>query len=467
MTETQPKIVIVGAGPAGVRAAQTLVAHGLRPTVIDEAPQSGGQIYRQQPPGFKRPRKALYGMEADKARAVHETFSALADRIDHRPDTLVWNVKDNIAYTLGPDGVARIPYDALLLATGAMDRVVPLPGWTLPGVFTMGGAQVALKAQGCGIGKRVVLLGSGPLLYLVAYQYAHAGAEVAAVLDTARLGDALPVIPGLLAGRTTFLKGLWYQNWLRLAGIPLRRGITPLAIEGDGRVEAVRYRDVSGRERRIACTAFAFGWSVKPECQLAELAGCDMAFDALARQWLPETDHDGRASAAGVYLAGDGAGVLGADAAEFRGELAALALLADRGVAVPGGRQRRLRRELRRLTRFREALERALPFPDDLAPSLPDETIICRCEVIRAGEIREALRLAPEEINRAKAYTRIGMGRCQGRTCGIAAAQILAATLGVPLAEVGRLRGQSPIKPLPIGAAALAAIEDPERAASI
>lgn len=467
MSAASPHILVVGAGPAGVRAAETLVAHGLRPIVIDEAPRSGGQVYRQQPPGFRRPSKTLYGFEAKKASAVHGSFAALQGKIDHRPETVVWNIENRTAYTLGPEGVERIPYDSLLLATGAMDRIVPFPGWTTPGVFTLGGSQVALKAQGCAIGKRVVFLGTGPLLYLVSYQYAHAGAEVAAALDTARLADALPVIPGLLAGRGTFLKGLWYQNWLRLKGIPLARGITPVAVERDGRVEAVRYRTAGGRERHVACDALAFGWGVKSECQLAELAGAEMAFDPLARQWLPTVDTDGRATTKGLYLAGDGASVMGADAAELRGELAALALLEDRGIAVPKRRQKKLRAVLRRLMRFRAALEHALPFPDGLAPSLPDDTIVCRCEIIRAGDIRAGHALSPQEINRAKAFTRIGMGRCQGRVCGIAAAQILAYELGVPLAEVGRLRGQAPIKPLPIGVAALAAVEDPERAVSI
>ncbi len=460
-------ILIIGAGPAGTRAAEVLARHGLRPIVVDEAPASGGQVYRRQPAGFRRTAKLRYGFEAAKAEALHATFDALSERVDYRPDTSVWSVENNVAFTLGPGGVARIPFDALLLCTGGVDRILPIPGWTLPGAFTLGGAQIALKAQGCAIGKRVAFLGSGPLLYLVAYQYAHAGATVAAVLDTARFSDALPVIPGLLAGGTTLAKGLWYQNWLRFKGIPLRRGVRPIAVDGEDHVSGLRYRDVRGRERRVECDAMAFGWGVKPECQLAELAGCEMRFDAMARQWLPECDAEGRSSATGVYLAGDGAGVMGADAAEYRGELAALALLADRGMAADAARRDHLKTRLRRLMRFRIALERALPYPEGLAAALADDTIVCRCEGVTAGDIRQGQSLEPDEINRAKAYTRLGMGRCQGRMCGIAAAEILAHRKGVSLAEVGRLRGQAPIKPLHIGIGGAAAEDDPERAASI
>ena len=181
------RVLVVGAGPAGSRAAETLVKHGVRPIVIDEAPRNGGQIYRQQPEGFTRPARTLYGLEAKKATHLHDGFAALAGRVDYRPETLVWNLWSGIAYTMGPGGPEEVPYDALLLATGAMDRAMPLPGWTLPGVYSMGGAQVALKYQACAIGRRVAFCGTGPLLYLVAYQYKHAGAEVVAVLDTSRL----------------------------------------------------------------------------------------------------------------------------------------------------------------------------------------------------------------------------------------------------------------------------------------
>ena len=467
LTGDQSRVLVVGAGPAGTRAAETLFAHGVEPVVVDEGARSGGQIYRRPPEGFKRPAAALYGFEARKAQAVHAALDGLRKRIDYRPNTLIWNIGGGVAQALGPEGIERIGFDALILATGAMDRVIPFPGWTLPGVFTMGGSQVALKAQGCAIGDPVVFMGTGPLLYLVAYQYVHAGARVAAVLDTSHVSQAIPVLPGLLRGGRTFAKGLWYMAWLRAAGVPVRAGVAPVAAEGNASLEAVRYRDRRGREHRIACTGLGIGYSVKSEVQLAELAGCEMVFDPLAQQWLPQADEDGRALPGSVYLAGDGAGVAGADAAELCGRLAALALLADRGIATDRALQTRLRAKLRRIMRFRNALERALPAPFHLARALPDETVICRCEAITAGDIRQGRALDPAEMNRAKAFTRVGMGRCQGRVCGPAAAQILAAARGCKVEEVGRLRGQAPVKPLVIRAGAEAAVEDRSRAASI
>ncbi len=449
---TGPRVLIVGAGPAGSRAAAVLAAAGLRPVVVDEAPRSGGQVYRRPPRDCHRPAKDLYGFEAAKALDLHRAFDGLGEAVDYRPETLVWNVHDGEACTRHSDGtLERIPYDAALLATGAMDRIIPFPGWTTPGVYTLGAAQIAYKYQGCAIGSCVALLGTGPLLYLVAYQYATHGAEVAVVLDTARLSDGVRALPDLLWGGATFAKGLYYRSWLALHGIPLRNGVTPIGVDGEDRVRALRYRDSRGREHHLACDALAFGYSLRSETQLADLLGCAFEFDPLGYQWRPRADGDGRASIKSVYLAGDGAGISGADAADRRGELAALALLADHGQAVDTRRVARLRRELARLQRFRRGLETAFPFPRRLAEGLGDDVLLCRCESIKAGEFRaQAHGLGAAEVNRAKAFSRVGMGRCQGRVCHTAAAEVLAEQLGCEAAAVGRLRGQAPIKPLPI-----------------
>jgi bacterioferritin-associated ferredoxin len=171
-------------------------------------------------------------------------------------------------------------------------------------------------------------------------------------------------------------------------------------------------------------------------------------------------DAAGRSSVRGVYLAGDGAGIMGADAAEWAGERAALALLADNGVAVDVARAAELERKLGKLAGFREGLERAFPVPRDWAAHAPDELVVCRCENITAGTLRQTVAAAgADEMNRLKALSRVGMGRCQGRMCGAAAAEILAQATGLPLQQVGRLRGQAPIKPIPIHLAAAPSAE--------
>lgn len=446
----EPAVIVVGAGPAGTRAAQRLVAAGLRPIVLDEGERSGGQIYRRQPEGFTRPPEALYGTEAPKAVALHAAFEALLPRIDHRPGTLAFAISDGAVLAIRQGDVVRLPYRALILTTGATDRIMPVPGWTLPGVFSLGAAQIALKAQACAIGQRPVFIGTGPLLYLVAYQYMKAGVAVQAVLDTSRFGLRLRALPALLARAGVLAQGLRYTLALRRAGVKLLTGVVPLGIDGTGRVQSIRFRDGSGRDQEMACDAVGMGYGLRSETQLADLAGCRFRFDQVARQFLPEVDEDGRSSVPGVYLAGDGALVRGADAAEAAGRLAALAAMHDLGLHAPGAECRNLRRELAVMSRFREGLESAFPWPAQLAAGLPDDTLVCRCEAITAGEIRHAASaLDAPEVNRAKAFNRVGMGRCQGRMCGLAGAEVLAAARGVPVAQVGRLRGQAPVKPLP------------------
>ena len=300
--------------------------------MVDEGARSGGQIYRRPPEGFKRPAAALYGFEARKAEAVHAALDGLRERIDYRPGTLIWNIEGRVALALGPAGVERIAFDALILATGAMDRVIPFPGWTLPGVFTMGGSQVALKAQGCAIGDPVVFMGTGPLLYLVAYQYVHAGAHVAAVLDTSHLSQAIPVFPGLLWGARTLAKGLWYMTWLRAAGVPVRAGPRP-SRRRRRRLEAVTLSrtgaaastgsPATARTRRL--TASGRG--------TAELRAGRWRSTRSAPHGCRRRDEDGPAPRSSIYLGRRGRTCrrrCGGGAADG---LAALALLADKGSA--------------------------------------------------------------------------------------------------------------------------------------
>jgi NADPH-dependent 2,4-dienoyl-CoA reductase/sulfur reductase-like enzyme len=449
---TDETIVVVGAGPAGMRAALTLAEHGLRPVLIDEAMRSGGQIYRRPPVEIDhiRPIEKLYGFEAKKARRLHQAFDAEFDRIDYRPGSTIWSVDEERVSFIRDGRPHHIAWDRLVLATGAMDRIIPLPGWELPGCFSLGAAQIALKAQAVGIGARVAFFGTGPLLYLVAYQYAKAGFDVAAVLDTSGMPSAGAVLK-LARGGATFAKGLYYTAWLMAHGITIERGIRPIAIVSDdeGAVGGLRYLDARGNEKRIEAPAVAFGYGLKPETQSTDLLGLDFAYDEKQRQWLPVSDPFGRSSNPKIYLAGDGAHVRGADIAELAGEQAALALLGDASRPVSQTRIDRLDRQIRSADPFRDGLEMAFPFPVELARSMPAETMLCRCEGLRAGAVRSAITETGEcDINRVKAFTRLGMGRCQGRICMPAATEMIASHVGQSPETLGRLRGQAPIKPV-------------------
>jgi NADPH-dependent 2,4-dienoyl-CoA reductase/sulfur reductase-like enzyme len=439
-----------------VRCAETLVAAGVRPTVIDEGRRDGGQIYRRQPEGFRRSYRTLYGTEAARAEAIHRCFDDLRGRIDYLPEALAWNVAHSQLYVLQELRQLELAFDALVLCTGATDRLLPVKGWNFAGTFSLGGAQVALKSQACAIGKAVVFLGTGPLLYLVASQYVKAGARVAAVLDLSPWSARLAALPGLLAAPTTLLKGLQLTAALRQAGVAVYTGVQPVEILGtaSGGVQGVIFKDVRAKQLTIECDAVALGLHLRPETQLADLAGCEFRFDADTRQWVPRVDPDGRSSVPSVYLAGDGARVLGAAAAEIAGRLAGMAVLEDLRIRAPRFERAALRKQRSRLIRFARGLAKAFPWPAQQVCALPDETVVCRCESVTVGELRQIVQgTEAHELNRAKAFSRVGMGRCQGRYCGHAAAEVIADAARVPLEQVGRLRAQAPVKPMNIAAA--------------
>lgn len=426
-----------------------LVEAGLRPVVIDEAQRAGGQIYRRPPAGFARTAKQLYGPEAAKAGALHALFDRLAKeaRLTHCAGSSVIAVQEGRLHVLGEGGVQLVSYDRLILASGASDRVAPIPGWQSAGVYSLGAAQIALKAQGVALGRRIVLIGSGPLLTLVGTQLVKAGADVAAVLDTSSWHQQMRGLRDLAARPLVALRGLVLRA--RLGG-HYHAGVTLERIEADGQsVTAMRWRDAGGRLHLTPCDTIGMGWHLRAETHLADLSGCAFAYDEQWRQWLPKTDAMGRAGN-GVYLAGDGVRLLGADGAEIAGRLAAAACLADLGLPTPS-----LRADLRklvRLERFARGLAHAFPWPAVMVQALPDDAVVCRCENVTAGDIRQGAGFGGGEANRAKSLSRVGMGRCQGRYCQLAAVELVAAQTGCTPGAVGRFRGQAPVRPAPIGA---------------
>ena len=454
----QPRVIVIGAGPSGVRCAQTLVAAGIRPTLIEEGRRDGGQIYRRQPESFTRSYQTLYGDTAGRAQSLHSDFDALKSQIDYRPETLAWNVVNRTVYAVRAGVSTPLPFDALVVCAGATDRLMPIPGWDFAGTYSLGGAQIALKAQACSIGREVVFMGTGPLLYLVAAQYVAAGAKVVAVLDTSPFKLRVGALPKLLAQPAALAKGVGLVAALKRARVPLHSGVKLIEIAGtaeDG-VQGVVFEDSKGVRRSVVCDAVGLGYHLRPETQLADMARCEFEFHADRRLWMPKVDGMGRSSVEGVYLAGDSARVLGADAAEASGRLAAFAVLQDQGRTVPADQVQAAERTLTRIRRFQAGLNQAFPWPHAQAADLPDHAVVCRCEHVTAGELRHVVHeMGAQEANRAKAFSRVGMGRCQGRYCGVAGAEIIAQAAGVPVELVGRLRGQAPIKPMTIS------VEDP------
>jgi len=455
--------VIVGAGPAGLAAAATLLHAGVRPIVLEEAARPGGQGTRRLAPAMASEAERLLGRGVARAAARREaTEDRLLAACDWRPGSLVWGHHDQQLMVLQDGHHTTVAYDQLLIATGAIDRVLAFPGWTLPGVFTLGAAQIALKQHaafiGNPVGHRIVLAGASPLLYLAAAQYLRLGARDLTIVECGNRMQQYRAALGMAwYAPATLVEGVRLLWELRRAGIRRISGAILERAVGQTRLQAISIRHASGRVETLPCDALAFGYGLRPETQLAELAGARFDYHPVWRDWFAVTDADGQAGPR-LWLAGETAMTGGRVAAAASGRLAALAMLAARSdnTRARANRQTTLRRRVARLRRFQLHMARAFPWPHASAATLPEATIVCRCERVTAADIRRALGkpAAPTDINRVKALTRCGMGRCQGRYCAPTLQELIAATHACPIAATGRLRAQAPVRPIAIGSTA-------------
>jgi NADPH-dependent 2,4-dienoyl-CoA reductase/sulfur reductase-like enzyme len=456
-------LAVIGAGPAGLAAAVRARRLGLSVTLLDEQPAPGGQIWR-----------AIEARAAGDARLHHEGDAAglalveafRASGATYLPGRQVWQVEPGFAVYASLGGSSeRLAASTVLLATGAQERPVPFPGWTLPGVMPVGAAQILLKTSGQIPDKPVVIAGSGPLILLYACQLLAAGGRIAAILDTAPRGNraaALRHVPRALAGYRDLLRGLGWLRRLRAAGIEIMRHVRLLEAQGGDALQAVRYATVSGEERTMPAALLLVHEGVIPSLHMPLALGCSYRWREEQRCFAPIVDPWGETSVAGLYVAGDGAGIAGAAAAVPAGEITAI------GAAVRLGRIDRkaadsmaaaLRVQLQRASATRPMLD-ALYRPRDAVLVPDDATILCRCEEVTAGQVRTAARIGIAGPNQVKAFTRAGMGPCQGRQCGHAVSAILADVSGSGMDEIGFYRLRAPLKPVTLGE--LAALETPE-----
>ncbi|MEV4555660.1 FAD-dependent oxidoreductase [Kitasatospora sp. NPDC049285] len=450
-SERPHDLAVIGAGPAGLAAAATAADLGLRVALLDSGPRLGGQYYRHPAPelGAARPEKLHHGWAAFARLRARLTGHHL---VDHLAGHHVWAAEAGEPWRLhatrGPQAGDRATVLArtVLLATGAYERQLPFPGWTLPGVVTAGGAQAMLKSGLVLPGRRIVLAGSGPLLLAAASSLVAAGAEVPAVVEaTDYLGYARG-LPTLLANPAKLVEGAEHGAALLRHRVRLRRSSAVVEAHGDDRVTGVtvarldaRWRPVPGTERRIACDALAIGHGLVPQIELATELGA-------ATRTLPDgtvalrVDAEQRTSLPGLYAAGETCGVGGADLALAEGVLAAHAI-AGRPAPEPVRRRRARRR------RFAELMAAAHAPGPEWTGWVTDDTDVCRCEEVPAGRIRAAVdELGAADPRTVKLLTRAGMGWCQGRMCGPAVARLSGGPTGradsrplscpVPLAQL-------------------------------
>jgi thioredoxin reductase/bacterioferritin-associated ferredoxin len=403
-------LIVVGGGAAGAGAAIEAAACGLRVLLVDETDHAGGQ---------------------DAMRARLRSAA-----VDARLGEAVWSVSGAFRVdTIGPDGPRCYEAQAVVAATGLQERVIPFAGWTTPGVVGLAATSTLLKSRGVLPGHRLLIAGCGPLLESVAVEILDRGGEVAAVADLASRRD-------------------WPAR-LRDAGVPVlhRTTVTEVVLDATGLhatvgcVDGARAAMAGGAERRFSVDAVIVGHGLVPATDITRLMRVDHAYDAARGFWHPVVDEVGRSSLPGLYvpqLYGDGPAYLS-------GRITGLAAACDMG-RISADTYARLVDPLHQeaeLARVDCAMAATMVARAGLAEAIPADTVVCRCEDVTRAEIDAAVRSGATNLNQLKAWTRCGMGPCQGRICADTAAELLSAH-GISRQDAGQFTGRTPLRPLPL-----------------
>ncbi|HEY9038090.1 MAG TPA: NAD(P)/FAD-dependent oxidoreductase [Roseovarius sp.] len=445
-------LIVIGAGPAGMSAARTAACGGLQVLLLDEQERPGGQIYRN----VGRNRSSYKWLGKDYAAG-----SRLVDGLVHPGVTAqfratVWRLDSGPRVVWSQDGASHItaaPH--VVLAGGAQERPVPFPGWTFPGVMTAGAAQILMKTAGM-LPQGAVLAGSGPLLYLVAAQMIDAGCPPKALVETQTprmMLGALPCLPKAVFAAPTLLKGLGLIRKLRAAGVRRYAATSGFKATTDasGMIHfSFRFK---GRQQSLTCALLLTHQGVIPSTHTSRAAGIRHEWNAAQVAFQPVHDIWGATDQPGLHVAGDGAGIGGAEAAAATGELAALNILHVTGRISADNRNQRAanaRATLFRARAIRPFLDAAYQPPAEIL-SPPDDTVICRCEEVTASAIRQGMSEGAQGHRQIKTSLRVGMGACQGRMCDATVRGILSAGKASRMGRIDPPRARSPIKPIALG----------------
>jgi thioredoxin reductase/bacterioferritin-associated ferredoxin len=451
-------VAIVGAGPAGMAAATLAADLGLDAVLLDEHAAPGGEVYRELAAASAERRAAL-GPDYELGVAAIAALEQSGAR--HVPGARVCgvaNVGQGFELSIAIDEDARIlKARCVILAVGALERPLQIDGWTLPGVTSAGAAQRQLQMSTEIPAGPTVLAGCGPLLYQVAQQLCAAGTNVVAILDTLSVARFVRALPSAIE----FMRSPYYARGAKLLKdvnetVPIYHDVLALAALGNEKLVSVRF---TANKRTVTLIAdhLVLHQGIVPEIHLADSLGCDMVWDDTAACWKPRVDAWGACSIAGVFIAGDGAGIAGANAGAQRGALAAIAVAAALGrIDTPKRDAGAIAhwQALAQSLRGRRFLDTVYRPPERFRIPRGD-AIVCRCENVTAREVIAAVHEGCTGPNQLKIFVRCGMGPCQGRDCSLAVTEIIARERGVHPSAVGRFRARFPAQPLTLGQLAM------------
>lgn len=455
-------VVVLGGGPAGANAALAAASTGLNVALFDENPSAGGQVYRApiDGPGAGIDAGSSADQQAGDALRRELAASTVTTFFAHP----VWAVTGEYRVdATGPHGPVHCSARALIVASGTTERVVPFEGWTTPGVIGLAAATILLKSQGMLPGRSTLVAGCGPLLAAVAAKTIEGGGKVEAIADLAGTADWARTVPALLARPDLLWQGAKWWRTIRRAGTPRLARHMIVRVEPAGErlratlapCEAAGH-PIDGKRTTVLVDCVAVGHGLTPSTEITRLLRARHVYSRTAGGWVAVADQDGRTSRPLLYVAGDGAGIAGAAAAATHGVLAGLACALDLGASNPSRLKRRAelaRKAHRQAARFGHAMAKLMALRTGHVDSIAPDTIVCRCEDVTRAEIDAACEAGAQEVNQLKAWTRCGMGPCQGRTCGDVAGELLMRRVGAASREsVGCFSARTPLRPVEVEA---------------
>jgi len=459
MNQPQADVLIIGNGFAGIVAANRLAAAGVDMVLVDENIHIGGQLLRRLPE-----RLGSAANHADYLKKAGQRFIAgvKSKKITVMNRTRVLGIYPGreVLIEENEKKVRTLKAEHIILATGAREKFLPFPGWTLPGVISGGAVQVLIKGSGVLPARELLIGGSGLFLFSVAYECLKAGAGVRAVLERTGVADKLPLAAQLPMQLPKLSEGVRFLSKILFSGVALRFRQRVLEARGSGRLEQVVAAKVDalgkiipGREKTYAIPLLAVSNGFAANVELAQMAGCEIEFLDERGGWVTTTSDDLETSVPCIYAAGEITGIAGALKSINEGEIAALAILNKMGKMGEADFHLRLKKLLsarRRHLRFGKYFNLLYRIPAEDYLAIPDETLICRCEDVTMGELRKAVANGYDTPATLKIALRTAMGDCQGRTCGPIVYDILAALTGRSQAAMTPLVVRPPVKPVAI-----------------
>jgi NADPH-dependent 2,4-dienoyl-CoA reductase/sulfur reductase-like enzyme len=442
-----PDVLVIGGGAGGLAAATVAAEAGLEVVLVDERATPGGQFFKQPGTAHRFAGAIAADRQVADGRARIERAHRAGVKILSGADA--WGAFAPLTVGVTTAGQSLLFRPArLIVATGAYERGVPVPGWTLPGVMTTGAAQTLLKTDGVLPGRRVLVCGNGPLNLQVALELACAGADIVAVAELAerpgiaQVGAALRLMAN---GFDVAWQGADMLLEVRQRGIPLlyKRSLTRVEQTDDGLLATVG-------ASRFHVDAVLMGYGFLPSNELLRALGCRHDYDANRDHLVTWRNEGCETSVAGVHAVGDCCGLGGARAAADEGMIAGWAVARALGRPVDQRQLAAARNRLVRHRRFQTALWQVFAAPRSQARRAEPDTILCRCEEVTLGAVENALADGEPSIGEVKRRTRLGMGRCQGRYCAPVLAALLAERQERPIDELAFFAPRLPARPVAI-----------------